>query len=60
MVRCPKCKEEDYTIEDIIDTDMIDDTVIHTSIVVCDHCDCRFLIKSFYEWDNDTFIKEID
>lgn len=60
MVKCPRCKEEDYRIEDIIDTDMLDDTVIHKSIAVCDHCDCRFLIRSFYEWDADEFIKEID
>ena len=60
MVKCPRCKEEDYRIENIIDTDMLDDIVIHKSIAVCDHCDCRFLIRSFYEWDADEFIKEID
>ena len=60
MIKCPNCKEEDYHIEDIIDTDMIDETVIHKCIAVCDHCDCRFIIHSFYEWDKDVFIEVID
>ena len=56
MVRCPKCKEEDYTIIDVIDNNMDENTVIEKGEAVCDNCGCRFLVRSFYTWEKDEFL----
>lgn len=61
FAKCPKCNSTDYVIDDIIDVDEYTETEeIKKSIAVCDCCDCRFLINSFFKWERDEFIKEID
>lgn len=61
IAKCPKCGESSYYLEDVIDEDFVNDEIeIKKCIVVCDCCDSRFLINSFFKWDGDEFIKEID
>ena len=53
MVRCPKCKSEDYTISYIDEYDGDDNEVYRFSKVKCDDCGSRFFIKETFKFVDD-------
>ncbi len=52
MVKCPKCKSEDYEVNYIEDYSYEGDEIIVLTKAQCCECKKEFWIKEFFTFDN--------
>lgn len=56
MVKCPKCKSEDYEVNYVGDYNYQGDEIITLANVRCCECDKEFWIREFFTFSDGEYV----